>query len=78
MSETDRSNMRWTVDDERDLRLVTAIYDVINAGERVFHMEEILQFLEKNTALLELNADIKRNEGYAKSLKEDKLVQQAG
>lgn len=78
MSEKDLSGMRWTVDDERDLRLVTAIYDGISAGERVFHMDEILGFLEKNQDLLAINADIKRNEGYAKSLKEDKLIQQAG
>ncbi len=78
MSEADLSHMRWTVDDERDLKLVTAIYDGINAGERVFHMDEILRFLEKNPALLGINAQTERNEGYAKSLKEDKLVQRAG
>ena len=78
MSETDLSHMRWTVDDERDLKLVTAIYGGIDAGERVFHMDEVLRFLEKNPALLGLNAAIERNEGYAKSLKEDKLVQRAG
>jgi len=78
MSAEDLSHMRWTVDDERDLRLVTAIYEGIGAGERVFHMEEILRFLEKNPGLLEINAETTRNEGYARSIKEDKSVQRAG
>lgn len=72
--ETDLSKMRWTVDDERDLTLVNAIYDGIGANGGIFYMEEILKFLEAHPALLEINADIERNEGYAKSLSEDKAV----
>lgn len=77
-SETDLSAMRWTVDDSKDFDLVTRIYEGINAGERVFHMEEVLAFLRKKPEVLKLNAETKRNEGYAKSLRQDRNVKKAG
>jgi spore coat polysaccharide biosynthesis protein SpsF len=74
----DLSRMRWTVDDERDLRLVTEIYEGIKAGERVFHMEEVLRFLRSRPEVLKINASTMRNEGYAKSLRQDRTVKKAG
>lgn len=75
---TDLSGMRWTVDDERDFKFVTRIFEGINPGERVFHMDEVLRLLKKNPRLLEINSGTMRNEGYAKSLKADKLIKAAG
>ncbi|MBI5588131.1 MAG: glycosyltransferase family protein [Deltaproteobacteria bacterium] len=72
----DLSRMRWTVDDERDLLLVTKIYEGLGS-EKLFHMEEVLLFLERNPELLEINSATARNEGYAKSLKEDKIIEKA-
>lgn len=77
-SDVDLSFMRWTVDDEKDLKLVTGIYEGINARERVFHMNEVLDFLRKNPELLKINAATQRNEGYAKSLRQDRVVRKAG
>ncbi|CAG1002038.1 3-deoxy-manno-octulosonate cytidylyltransferase [Methylophilaceae bacterium] len=77
-SVVDLSGMRWTVDDERDLKLVTEIYEGIGAGDRVFHMDEVLTFLRRKPEVLKLNADTKRNEGYAKSLRQDRIVKKAG
>jgi len=77
MSAEDLSAMRWTVDDERDLRVVTEIYEGIGAGERVFHMDEVLAFLRKKPEVLKINAETRRNEGYAKSLKNDRNVKKA-
>jgi len=37
-------------------------------------MKEILEYLRKNPELLEINSGTMRNEGYAKSLREDKIV----
>jgi spore coat polysaccharide biosynthesis protein SpsF (cytidylyltransferase family) len=74
----DLSRMRWTVDDERDLRFVTEIYEGIKAGERVFHMEEVLRFLRSRPDVLKINASTMRNEGYAKSLRKDRTVKKAG
>lgn len=74
----DLSYMRWTVDDEKDFRLITAICEGIAAGERVFHMAEVLEFLKKNPEVLKINAETGRNEGYAKSLRQDRIVKKAG
>lgn len=74
--EKDLSRMRWTVDDERDLLLVTKIYEGLGT-KKLFHMKEVLEFLEKNPELLEINSSTKRNEGYAKSIKEDRVVEKA-
>ena len=77
MSETDLSHMRWTVDDEKDLKLVTEIYEALYRGDDVFHMREILSFLSRNSRLLDINSMTVRNEGYARSLKEDRVVDKA-
>ena len=77
-SRADLSSMRWTVDDERDLKLVTEIYEGIGAGDRVFHMDEVLDFLRRKPGVLKINAATARNEGYAKSLRQDRIVKKAG
>ncbi|MCC6502377.1 MAG: glycosyltransferase family protein [Deltaproteobacteria bacterium] len=77
-SDVDLSSMRWTVDDERDLKFVTEIYEGIGAGERVFRMEEVLRFLRRRPNVLKINSSTMRNEGYAKSLRQDRVVKKAG
>lgn len=64
------SALRWTVDDPRDLAFVRAVYAEL--GEEPFGMAEVLALLERRPELAALNADIRRNEGYELSLKEDK------
>lgn len=66
---------RWTVDYEDDLQFVRRIYSELYKGQ-IFHMEEILKLLEKKPELLRINSGHLRNEGYAKSLKEDNSVSQ--
>ncbi|MDO8427574.1 MAG: glycosyltransferase family protein [Deltaproteobacteria bacterium] len=70
-SPRDLSRMRWTVDDEKDLMLVTKIFEGMGPAEEVFHCEDILRFLESRPDLLKINSDTARNEGYARSLKQD-------
>lgn len=69
--EEDLSGMRWTVDDERDLRLVTEIFRGLYRPGEIFGMADILRFLRENPALLEINRGTIRNEGYLKSLREE-------
>lgn len=73
--EKDLSKLRWTVDDERDLTLVTKIYEGL--GTKLFHTADVLEFLEKNPGLSEINSMTMRNEGYAKALKQDRVVDKA-
>lgn len=69
----DLSSMRWTVDDAKDFELIKAIIEGLK-DRPVFHMKDILEFLTSNPGLLDINSDNMRNEGYAKSIKEDRVV----
>ena len=73
-AEKDLSLFRWTVDEERDLKLVREIYRHLYKEGRLFATDEILELLSRKPELLDINQDIQRNEGYAKSLKEDSAV----
>jgi spore coat polysaccharide biosynthesis protein SpsF len=65
---------RWTVDDEKDLLLVTKIFEGFagNGSNKLFYMNDILELLRKNPKLSDINSETVRNEGYAKSLREDR------
>lgn len=70
----DLSHLRWTVDDGKDFLLVSKIYEGLWKKYEVFHMRDILKFLEDNPELLNINSGTMRNEGYAKSVKEDRVL----
>ncbi len=67
----DLSRMRWTVDDEADLKFVRKVFKSFSCPLRVFYMEEVLQLLYANTDLLNINSSTIRNEGYLKSLSDE-------
>ncbi|OIO54317.1 hypothetical protein AUJ46_03175 [Candidatus Peregrinibacteria bacterium CG1_02_54_53] len=67
--QTDRSTLRWTVDEQRDLDFVRAVYKEL--GDGVFHQEEILSLLKAHPEIQKLNEGIDPNEGYRQSLEED-------
>jgi len=73
-NEEDLSDMRITVDDEKDFQVVTEIFKNLYSKGEVFHLKDILGFLKKNPELLELNKSTVRNEGYQKSLSQDRLT----
>ena len=73
-ADKDYRDMRWTVDDERDLEFVRAICKGLGKDEEPYGMQEILDFLEANPELLKINAGTIRNEGYVKSLRQDKVI----
>jgi spore coat polysaccharide biosynthesis protein SpsF len=68
----DFSRMRWTVDEPADLELVRQIYRLV--GERsTFGMNEILALFDNHPELYAINAGFARNEGYEKSLRDDRF-----
>ena len=67
----DLSAQRWTLDNEEDLALIKAVYAALYTKSPFFGLEEIARFLHSRPEVGELNARIKRNEGYAASLKKD-------
>ena len=66
------SQMRWTVDEERDLEFVREVYKRLYPVTKIFLMQDILDLFKKEPHLLEINKGIKRDEGNLKSLKKDK------
>lgn len=66
------SHYRWTVDEAVDLEFITAIYDALYAENPLFDMQTIVAFLETRPDLIALNQHIPSNEGYEKSLREDR------
>ncbi|MDD5352400.1 MAG: glycosyltransferase family protein [Candidatus Omnitrophica bacterium] len=68
------SKKRWTLDTEADFKLIKTILESLYPINPNFDMGDILKFLKLNPELEELNKNIIRNEGYLKSLKEDKIL----
>jgi spore coat polysaccharide biosynthesis protein SpsF (cytidylyltransferase family) len=68
------SYKRWTVDTKEDFGFIKAVLETLYPKKPDFGMQDILELLEHNPHIEEMNKGIMRNEGYAKSLREDKAV----
>ncbi len=73
VSEEDHSSCRWTLDTARDYEFLQRIYGELGNQEEFFGMDSILDLLDRKPELRGLNSGIERNEGFAKSLREDSL-----
>jgi spore coat polysaccharide biosynthesis protein SpsF len=65
---------RWTLDNSEDYEFIKHIYKELYKKNPLFGMEEILDLLAKHPKLEEINRHIYRNEGYQKSVEEDKIL----
>jgi spore coat polysaccharide biosynthesis protein SpsF len=75
--ETDLSGLRWTVDNAADFALVTAIYEALYPNRSDFSTADVLELLSRQPELLAINSDAQRNEGYVKSLQNDRPMDAA-
>jgi spore coat polysaccharide biosynthesis protein SpsF (cytidylyltransferase family) len=57
---SDLSILRWTVDEESDLKLIREIYKRLYLNENIFLMKNILDVLEKEPFLKNINKDVKQ------------------
>lgn len=73
-TEDDYSTMRWTLDNTEDYEFIKSIYSRLHSINNYFGMKEILLLLKNEPGLRMINSHIPRNEGYAKSLREDKII----
>jgi len=69
---SDLSVHRWTVDEAEDFEFVTEVYRHLYPVNKAFKMEDVLLLLENIPNIYEANQKYTRNEGYAKSLLQDK------
>ncbi len=72
----DFGEQRWTVDEPEDFELVQTVYEhfVNEIGTEDFGYKEILEYLNNNPQIAEINKKFTRNEGLAKSIREDKII----
>jgi spore coat polysaccharide biosynthesis protein SpsF (cytidylyltransferase family) len=64
----DLSAHRWTVDTGADLAFVRAVFEALGRGGSRAGMAEVLGLLAEQPALREINAGLRRNEGFERSL----------
>lgn len=72
-ADQDFSQLRWTVDEAKDFKLIEQIYSSLYPVNPAFTTEDILTLLKENAELQTVNTDIIRNEGLLKSLRQDSV-----
>lgn len=70
----DLSEKRWTLDEERDYNFIKIIYNALYKKNKFFGIKEILEFLKAHPEYEKINSRIGRNEGYLKSVKNDRKI----
>lgn len=68
VNDEDLSFMRWTVDEEKDFIFVEKVFKELHPKKEIFLMNDVLELLKKRPELSEINKDIRRDEGFIKSL----------
>jgi spore coat polysaccharide biosynthesis protein SpsF len=58
--DADLSSMRWTVDEEADLRLISEIYKRLYKKDGIFFMGDVLEVMNKEPELAAINKGIKQ------------------
>lgn len=70
--EPDLSALRWTVDEPEDLEFVRKVYGCL-ASKPFFGMSDVLALMAEHPELAALNAAFERNQGYSRSVADDRL-----
>ncbi|PIT89244.1 MAG: hypothetical protein COU27_01350 [Candidatus Levybacteria bacterium CG10_big_fil_rev_8_21_14_0_10_36_7] len=70
------SDHRWVIDYPEDYQFVKKVFDKLYPQNPKFRMNDILNFLEANPEITKINYHIERDLGLAKSLKEDKTIEE--
>ncbi|MDG1143220.1 MAG: glycosyltransferase family protein, partial [Burkholderiales bacterium] len=73
-NDVDLSSHRWTVDEQADFDLVTAVYESLYPQCPNFSTQDVLNFVQSNKYLLDKNSVYERNEGYKKALLKDHTI----
>jgi len=68
---TAMAHHRWTIDEEKDYRFLTELYNRLYREGDLFTTDDILALLEREPELAQINTGIIRNEGLIKTLEHD-------
>jgi spore coat polysaccharide biosynthesis protein SpsF len=66
---TDISYLRWTMDTEKDYKMISLVYKNLYKEGCIFLMDDILEFLKKNPEIEKINMGVKRSTMYSKKIK---------
>lgn len=66
--------MRWTVDTDRDYEFVLRVYNDLYDESSVFCTEDVIRWIGNHPEVSNINSGIIRNEGYIKSIKNDREI----
>jgi spore coat polysaccharide biosynthesis protein SpsF len=72
------SHLRWTVDELDDFVFISKVYDALYTKNRLFGFKDILDLLSRQPELQKINQGFLRNEGLARSIKEDVIFLERG
>lgn len=72
----DFSYLHWSVDEERDLKFVRGVFKKLYHKDYIFYTKDVLKLLKNEPQMIEINKGLTGNEGYLKSLKEDKIFKE--
>jgi len=61
------SNLRWTIDREKDLEMAKTVYRFLYKEKEVFLLNDILNLLVKEPWISDINADVERSSMYKKN-----------
>lgn len=70
----DLSAKRWVLDNPEDYEVMKMVYEDLYNKNPKFRMKDLLAWFGLHPEIEDLNKRIGRNEGLAKSLKEDKII----
>jgi len=70
----DLSKKRWSLDRKDDYKFIKAVLEGIYPDNPDFHIGDVVKFLESNPGVEDLNKSHIINEGYQKSLREDRII----
>lgn len=72
----DFGNHRWTVDEPEDFKVINHIYNYFINERQIedFDYKDILEYLESHPDVMNINSKFSRDEGLAKSIREDRIV----
>lgn len=65
-ADKDYSNLRWTVDNEEDFKLVSLVYNALYRDDRLFLMTDILRYFNEHPELVKINEHFIGKEQYDK------------
>jgi len=70
----DYSKFRWTLDNIEDYEFLKILYKNLYKENNFIRWQDVIEFIKNHSNILKLNAHLERNEGYIKSLNEDKKI----